>query len=334
MQRLAVAVAVLVALTLLGAAGYVVIEGWSFFDALFMTVITLSTVGYREVAPLTAAGQLYTMVLIAAGTGTTLYLISAVAQLVFEGRLRDLIQRRTMQRRIDSLSRHVVVCGFGRFGRVVVEELARAGEAVVVVDRDPTLAPDIEAAGAPYVIGSAGSDDVLERAGVRRARAIVAATGSDAENVFITLAARELSPELEIHARGETEAAVRRLERAGANHVTALFHTAGQRAAASLLQPTVVDFLEIARPRQGEPVDLEEIRVCAGSPLAGQTLGAIEAAAPGVRVVALKRAGERIRVVPEPSAPVGTDDHLVVIGEREPLQGLALRAAGRTARGA
>ncbi len=330
MRRLSVALAALLALTLLGTGGYVAIEGWSFLDALFMTVITLSTVGYSEVAPLSRAGRVYSIGLIAAGTGITLYLLSAVAQLVFEGRLRDLLQRSAMQRRIDSLAGHVVVCGFGRFGRVVVSELVEAGVAVVVVDRDGAVTPDLEALGVPYVIGSACADEVLERAGVRRARAIVAATGDDADNVFVTLSARELSPELEIHARGESEAAVRRLERAGADHVTSLFHAAGQRAAATLLQPTVVDFLEIARPRQGDPVDLEEIRVCAGSPLAGQTLGAIEAALPGVRVVALKRAGERIRVVPDAGAEVGTDDHLVVIGERDTLQGLARRAGAPT----
>ena len=165
---------------------------------------------------------------------------------------------------------------------------------------------------------------------MRRAQAIVAGTGSDADNVFITLTARELAPELAILARGESEPAVRRLERAGADHVTALYHTAGLRAAATLLQPTVVDFLEIARPHQGEPVDLEEIRVCAGSALVGQTLAAIEASAPGVRVVALKRAGEAVRLVPERDGAVGADDHLIVIGDREPLQALAARAAGRS----
>jgi voltage-gated potassium channel len=234
-----------------------------------------------------------------------------------------------MQRRIDSLSGHIVVCGYGRFGQVVAQELIAAGREVVVVDRDAALAADLETRGIPYLIGLA-SDELLARAGVARASALVAATGSDAENVFITLSARELSPELEIHARGETEAAVRRLQRAGANQVTALFRTAGQRAAASLLQPTVVDFLEIARPRQGEPVDLEEIRICAGSSLAGETLAAIEAATPGVRVVALKRPGEGIRVVPDVSAKAEVDDHLVVIGERERLLGLAARAACRS----
>jgi voltage-gated potassium channel len=325
-RRLLVAVAVLIGLTLAGSLGYVWIEGWTFADALFMTVTTLATVGYGEVHPLSPAGRLFTLGLIASGVGVTVYLVTVIAQLVFEGQLREWFLRSAMQRKIDSISGHVVVCGFGRFGRVVAEELVRAGRAVVVVERDAGLAAELEALDLPYAIGSACADEILEGAGVRRAQAIVAGTGSDAENLFITLTARELAPNVAILARGESEPAVRRLRRAGADHVTALYHTAGVRAAATLLQPTVVDFLEIARPYQGEPVDLEEIRVCAGSPLAGQTLAAIESSAPGVRIVALKRAGETVRLVPEPDSAVGAEDHLIVIGDREPLQRLAARA--------
>lgn len=326
MRRLLVAFGVLAGLTLAGSLGYVWIEGWPFLDALFMTVTTLATVGYGEVHPLSTAGRLFTIGLITAGVGLTIYLVTVIAQLVFDGQLRRSLLRSAMQRTIDSLSGHIVVCGFGRFGRVVVEELARAGRSVVVIERDAALALELEALGIPYEIGSACADEVLERAGVRRAQAVVAGTGSEAENVFITLTAREMAPELVILARGESEPAVRRLQRAGADHVTALYHAGGLRAAATLLQPTVVDFLEIARPHQGEPIDLEEIRVCSGSSLAGQTLAAIEASAPGVRVVALKRAGETIQLAPGADGAVGPDDHLIVIGDREPLQNLAARA--------
>jgi voltage-gated potassium channel len=234
-----------------------------------------------------------------------------------------------MQRRIDALQGHIVVCGFGRFGRVVVEELRQAGESIVVVERDPARVAELEQAGVPFLQGNAAADEMLERAGVRRARAIVIATSSDAENMFITLTARELHAPIEIHARGEGEVAVRRLRRAGADHVTAVYLTAGQRAAASILQPTVVDVLEISRPRQGAPVDLEEIRVVAGSPLVGRGLADVESGVAGVRVVALKRSGESVRVVPEPGTAVGEDDHLVVIGDRASLQRLAALASAK-----
>jgi voltage-gated potassium channel len=274
------------------------------------------------------------MALIVAGVGTTLYVLAAIAELVLEGSLREVFQRRAMQRRIDALQDHIVVCGYGRFGRVVAEELIRAGEAVVVVEKEPERFAEVERAGLPCLLGSAATDEVLERAGIRRARAIVVATSSDADNTFVTLTARELNPALGIHARGEGDAAVRRLRRAGADHVTAVYLTAGQRAAASILQPTVVDVLELARPRQGAPVDLEEIRVVAGSPLVGRGLAAVEADVAGVRVVALKRAGESVRVVPEPATSVGADDHLVVIGERGALQRLAGLASAKAEAGA
>jgi voltage-gated potassium channel len=326
MRRLLGALAALAGITGLGTAGYMVVEGWPFLDALFMTVTTLATVGYEVVHPLSTAGRVFTVALILAGVGVTLYVLATLAEVLLEGRLREIVQRSAMQRRIDAMSRHIIVCGFGRFGRVVVEELSGAGLPVVVIDKDPALSDELERAGVPHVIGSAVADEVLERAGIRRARAIVVATASDSENVFVTLSARELHPGIEIHARGESEAAVRRLQRAGADHVTSLFRTAGLRAAASILQPTVLDFLEIARPRQGAPVDLEEIRVLPGSPLVGRALSEVEASCAGVRVVALKRANERIRIVPEASTAVGAGDHLVVIGEREPLQTLARRS--------
>jgi voltage-gated potassium channel len=329
LRRLVVALGVLAGTTLAGALGYVLVEGWSFADALFMTVTTLATVGYGEVRPLSPAGRWYTMALIVAGVGTTLYVLATMAELLLEGSLREVFQRRAMQRRIDAFHGHIVVCGYGRFGRVVVEELSRAGESVVVVEKDPARFAELERAGVPGLLGSAATDEVLERAGIRRARAIVVATSSDADNMFVTLTARELNPALEIHARGEGETALRRLRRAGADHVTAVYLTAGQRAAASILQPTVVDVLELARPRQGAPVDLEEIRVAAGSPLVGRGLAAVEAEVAAVRVVALKRAGESVRVVPEPATSVGADDHLVVIGEREALQRLAALASAK-----
>jgi voltage-gated potassium channel len=229
-----------------------------------------------------------------------------------------------MQRRI-ALG-HIIVCGYA--ADAVVDELCRRARASSSWKEAARLV-ELERAGVPCLPGNAAADEVLERAGVRRARAIVIATSSDADNMFVTLTARELNPAIEIHARGEGEVAVRRLRRAGADHVTGVYLTAGQRAAASILQPTVVDVLEIARPRQGAPVDLEEIRVVSGSPLLGRGLASVESDVPGVRVVALKRAGESVRVVPEPSTPIGADDHLVVIGDRESLQRLAALASAK-----
>lgn len=329
-RRLLTAFAALAGILTFGTLGYVVIEGWSFLDALYMTVITVATVGYREVHPLSSAGTLFTMLLIATGVGGALYVLGRLAELVVDGGLRDSLRRRAMERRIGKLSGHIVVCGYGRFGRVVVDELRRAGETVVVIDLAPGLEGELANSGLSFVVGTAASDEVLARAGVAHARAIVVATSSDSDNVFVTLAARELNPQIQIYARGETDVAARRLERAGACSVTSPFRIGGQRVAASILRPSVVDFLEIGRPRQGGEVDLEELRVGVGSALVGSTIRVLEEGAPGVRVVAVKRAGESILLAPVAETSIGAEDHIVVIGARTPLLRLAeLAAPGR-----
>jgi voltage-gated potassium channel len=328
-RRIATAVAALAAIVGFGTAGYVFLEGWPLLDALYMTVITVATVGYREVHPLSASGLVFTMVLIVFGVGGALYLLTQMAELVVDGRLRAGLRRSAMERMIGKLNGHIVVCGYGRFGRVVADELRRAGETVVVIDLSPGLEDELASTGIPFVIGTAASDETLVRAGVPKARAVVVATSSDADNVFITLAARELNPQVQIYARGETDTAARRLERAGACSVTSPFRIGGQRVAASILRPSVVDFLEIGRPRQGGEVDLEELRVSPGSALEGQCVRAVEDRAPGVRVVAVKRAGEAMLLAPGAETTLGPGDHVVAIGGRAPLLRLAELAGAR-----
>jgi voltage-gated potassium channel len=221
---------------------------------------------------------------------------------------------------------HVIVCGYGRFGRIVVEDLVKAGSSVVIIEQDPALEELLEATGLPYVLSSATVDECLERAGVRRARAIVVAVSSESDCVFITLAARELNREIQINARSESDAAIRRIRRAGANHVISPLKIGGARAAMSILRPTVVDFLELSSPGVAEEVDLEEIRVEPGSPIDGARVQDLEEESPRVRIVALKRSDDPIEIIPAREAIVGPDDHLVVIGARADLAEMALRA--------
>lgn len=321
--RLRMAAVALLLVTAAGSAGYVLIEGMSPLDALFMTVTTISTVGYREVTPLHTTGRIFTMVLIVCGVGTTLYLLTIVAETLLEGHLSDFWGKARMQRHIDQLSGHVVVCGYGRFGRAVCDELARQGVERVVVDSDPGLEAELRESGASYVIGSALSDDVLERAGIARARAVVIATPSDPDNVFIVLSVRERNPELRIHARGETEAGLRRLRLAGADQVISAYQMGGMRVAASILRPSVVDFLEISTPGRGETIDLEEVRLERGARLAGATIASLERDHARVRVVAVKHEGDAIQLIPEPGTALAEGDLLVVIGDRESLESLA-----------
>src|SRR5262245_60167866 len=281
--------------------GYMLLEDLPALDALYLTVVTLTTVGYGDLVPRTGAGRLFTVVLILSGVGSALYLFTVGAQLLLEGQLRDVFGRTAMQRRADQLDRHVILCGYGRFGRAVAGELQRNGAEMIVIDADPDREEEIRLLGVPYVIGSAVVDDVLERAGIRRARAIVVATPSDPDNVFITLSAREKNSKIRIHARGETEAGLRRLELAGADQILSAYHSGGVRMAASILRPSVVDFLELSTPGHRAGMALEEMRLAAGCALAGLTVGDVERKWGRLRVVAFERDGEAVTIVPEPS---------------------------------
>jgi voltage-gated potassium channel len=326
-RKLIAPLAGLALITALGTLGYVLVEGMSVADALFMTVITISTVGYGEVQPLSPAGRIFTVGLILIAVGLVFYLLTRVAEILVQGSFRELYTRNAMQNKIDQLSGHVIICGYGRLGRIVAEELERAGTPQVIVEIDVTKEPELQRAELPYLIGSALSDDVIERAGIARASSIVAATRSDSDNVFITLSAREHSADIRIHARGESDGALRRLKLAGADTVMSAYQMGGMRLASSILRPTVVDFLEISRPRFHAEVDLEEIRVEENSKMVGQEVGALEEQGPRLRIVALKRGEEDIELVPTVERTIGAGDHLVVIGERAALDRLAQLAA-------
>jgi voltage-gated potassium channel len=321
--------ATLAGLTAFGAIGYHLLEGFSWLESVYMAVITLSTVGYSEVRPLTPGGEIFTIGFIVIGLGATFYAVVALAEFLIAGHLADILGRRAMQRSIRDLRGHVIVCGFGRLGRAVTEQLERSGVPVVVVDANPELEAAFEGSQRLLVTGSALEDAVLREAGIERARAIVVATPSDADNVFIALSARELNPHVDIHARGETEAGRRRLRLAGAAQVIALHGIGGQRIAQAILRPTVVDFLELSQPGGGAPIDLEELALGEGCALAGATLRDLRARGIRLSVVAIKRAGQQTLLNPDADATLEAGDHVVVVGDRENLQRFAGLAEGR-----
>ncbi len=322
-QRMAIAIAGITILTAVGTIGYILIEGMSLLDALYMTVITISTVGYGEVKPLDEAGRMFTMALIVVGVGTAFYLFATMTELVIEGQLRDYLGARGMLRKIHNLKNHVIICGFGRFGRAVAEELARHQVPMVVIDTDPKSVEDLARLDIPYLNGDAMHDDTLEDAGIRSARALVAATASDADNVYITLAAREKNRAISIHARGEGDVGLRRLKLAGADQVISAYQYGGYRVASTIIRPSVVDFIELFTSGRGEEVDLEEIRIPANSAMVGKSVVEIEEAIGKLRIVALKRNDDPIRIIPQPSTQVRAGDLVVAIGERAGLEALA-----------
>lgn len=327
-QRFSIALGTLTVLVMLGIGGYAVLEGLSFGDAAYLTIVTLTTIGYGDIVPHTTPGRIFTMALVLVGLGNVFYLASVAAEMVIEGHLRDVLGRNTMQRRINELRDHVIVCGYGRFGRVVADELRKNECPLVVVDSDQAREEELKRAGFPYVIGSALEDHVLEQAGLGRARAIVVATPSDPDNVFMTLSIREKSDTIRIHARGESDAALRRLQQAGANQTLTAYHSGGLRMAASILRPTVVDFLELSLPGHRQDVALEEVHVADKSTLVGRTIKQIEEVCTRLRVVGVRRGEEDMWVVPETSTAIAADDLLVVIGAGESLRRLAADAAG------
>ena len=254
--RLLVALAALLTLTFAGTLGYVLIEQADWFDALYMTVITLSTIGYGEIFPLSHGGRAFTIVLIVTGVGTVAKHPHEHGASVRQDVFSRLTAGNSMQKQIDRTTQHIIVCGHGRFGQILVEELMHGEVPIVIIERDPQKQAELEKRGLPFVLGNATSDEVLASAGLERAQVIVAATNSDPDNVFITLAARERRSDIRIHARGETAESIRRLKQAGADFVLSPYQMGGLSLAASVMRPAVAQFLRIARPHMGHQVGI------------------------------------------------------------------------------
>ena len=318
-RRIQLALLAVLAVVAAGSIGYIVL-GFSPLDALYQTVTTISTVGFRELHPLSTAGKIFTIVLIIAGVGTALYGFSVVLESLVEGHLRQHFERRRMQRDIARMSGHTIVCGWGRVGNAVAGYLAGQGAAVVVVDLDPQRVADVPH---PALVGDVTDDEVLRKAGIMRARALVAAINTDAENVYVTLSARSLRPDLIIIARARTEASEPKLLRAGATRVVNPQRIGGQRIAAAALQPNVVEFLDVVMHDGSLEFRLEEIPVRAGSRLAGRTLQEANVGeTTGALVLALRGRDGSFLANPPMHTPVGAGYILIAIGTEQQLSAL------------
>lgn len=306
-----------------GTAGYIVIEHMSLLDALYMTVITITTVGYEEVKPLDTSGRIFTMVLIFTGVGTAFYIFAVVTEIVVGGQLREMMGRSAMNRRIHQQSGHVIVCGYGRFGTIVVDELRRNGMTVVVVETNPAHEAELIRENTLYVLGSALEEDVLEQAGIQSASDIVVATASDPDNVYISLSARSKNPSIRIHARAESEIGLKHLQLAGADQAISSYQWSAVRIANAIARPSVVDFLNLILPGHGEEIGFEEVLVPLRSPLAGKTIATVERENERVRIVALKRDDTPISLLPGPGTELRAGDLLIAIGSRANLRKLA-----------
>lgn len=319
-QRLLWSTGALLAVLIIGTVGYWIL-GFGLLDASYQTVTTISTVGFREVEPLSSAGKVFTIALILAGVGTALYTFGVVFEFLVEGDLRQVQRRRRMDRSIADLTGHVVVCGWGRVGRAIARHIAAAGKTVVVVDRDPQRLEGIEFL---HVAGDATDDDVLRQAGLDRAGSLIAAIDTDAENLFVTLSGRSLRPDLFIIARARDEASDAKLRRAGADRVVNPQALGGARMAAFVSQPHVAEFLDVVMHDRQYEFQLEEVSIAEDSPLAGLTIG--ESAIrqhTGALVLALRTATGEFLTNPSPTATITPGQTLIVIGTASELEQLA-----------
>ncbi len=323
--RLAMLVLALVVLA--GTAGYSLIEGWGVWDSFYMTIITVTTVGYREVYPLSRPGQVFTVALLLGGVGAAFYTFTLVISLVIERGLPARFQWRRRAAMLERLANHFIICGYGRIGTTVARQFSREKVPFVVVERDPARAQAAIEEGRLVIEADASAEETLTRAGIARARGLIAAVGSDAENVYTVLSAHVLRPDLPVVARAESEDAIAKLKRAGAARVVSPYQIGATQIAQTALRPAVVDFFELATNADNLELVIEEVPVAAASSFANQSLVSANLRHRfGVIVVGVQRADGRMEFNPEPDVSIRPGDKLVVLGKPDSLQRLAAEA--------
>ena len=316
--RLLFLLLLLIALPMAGALGLVLIEGWSFFDALYMAVITLTTVGYEEVRPLSTAGRMLIIAYLVVGLGAFLYSVTHIGELLLRGELRQRLGWRLMNATLRSLKDHHIICGCGQTGAKLGALLAERGERFVIVDRDPGALKAARTGGWPALVGDATDDATLRSLRIGRAKGLAAILSSDADNLFVVLSARLLNPGLNILARATHEASIGKLERAGADRVVNLHHIGATKMAHLLANPELVDVTELGGAGDAG-MDLVQVAVSSDSPHCNRTLADAGLRANGVTVVGIRRQDGELLLLPSDATPVLAGDTLTALGSTEAL---------------
>ncbi len=317
----------LLVVILIGTAGFHFIEGWPWFDGLYMVVTTLTTIGYQEIHPLSHAGRIFNIFLIFAGVSLVLVTIGALTQALLEFELQSFFGRRRMEREIGRLSDHYIICGAGRVGRSAARELARRPVPFLIIEQNEAKAQRYAAEKWLMMVGDATQEQILRDAQIDRARGLVAATTTDATNLYIVLTARALNAKLKIVARASEEDAEKHLLTAGADSVVSPYAFAGQRIAQPFLRPHVVSFLDTATTHLGVDLEIGEVYVSSASAFAGKTIESSRIRQDrGVIILAIKREkGMRFNLAPEDRIEAG--DFLIAMGEPAQLRQLEHSAA-------
>jgi voltage-gated potassium channel len=319
----------LLGLLVAGTVGYRALAGMSFVDGLYMTVITLTTVGFQEVQPLTPVGRLFTIVLIVAGVGVVAWVARNAVEIALGEHLWQSVTRRRIERVVGQMSSHSIICGHGRMGRAIVAEFERVGSPFVVVETDEDTVGELLEQGIPFVQGDATRDEVLLEAGIQRAEAVITVVDRDADNVMITITAKGLNPDVTVVARAAGKEAARKLRLAGADEVLSPYAIGGQRLALSVLRPTVAEFLSQLVYDEQENTELEEITVSARSSWVGKTLSETD-----IRqrwqaiVIGIRTSAGEMLFVPPPGQTIRAGDTLIIVLPRQQLPSVKEVAMG------
>ena len=313
---------VLVAIAAAGTVGFAILEDIGFLDSLFTTVVLISTVGMGT-APVTTGGKILAMLVIAGGVGTLVYAVGMLIEFLVGGYLADMLEERSMKRKITELVNHYLICGYGRVGEQVAKEFTRAGDQFVIVDSNPESIARAREDGHLHVEGDAADDEALHRAGITRAKGLVACVDSDADNVFVTLSARVLAPDLWIVSRGNTEESHSKLEKAGADKVVSPYAIGGREMATLMLKPMVSDYLDVVTGGGELELRVEQFQLSADSPVIGRSIRELEIRhMTGASVLAVRKPGATFDTNPSPDMRLDKKDVLFTVGTLSEIQTL------------
>lgn len=324
-KKFFITISILIALMVVGTIGFVILEKYSPLEALYMTVITLSTVGFREVRPLSPEGEVFVILLIILGVISATLVMSTIGQMILEGQIRQIFGRRKMDSKIKKLADHYIVAGFGRVGRQVVDEFVERKVPFVVIEKDESALEYLDTHGYYYKIGEATEDEVLKAAGIEQAKVLVSTLPSEADNVYLTLTARHMNPNLYIIGRADNPGGEKKLMRAGANTVVSPHILGGTRMAMSALRPNVVDFMQMTAIG-GSGLGIEEVAVPANCRFSGKSLVESNIKAEyGVTIIGIKKVGSVLQINPPPDAIIEDKDILVLVGSQDQLEELSAK---------
>lgn len=321
-RRLRLAIILLAAVIAAGISGYMIIEGWDFPDSLYMTVITITSVGYMEVNPLSPQGRLFTILLIVFGMGILLFGLSTFTAFLVEGELSEILRRRKMENNISKLKGHFIVCGIGRIGRHIIDELYKTGRSFVAIDSNEEICRELGEKGVLFIKGDATSSMVLKTANAGYAEGAFCSLPTDAENLLLILTAKGINPGLKIVAKAEEDESEDKMKRAGADRVVLPEFIGGLRMASEMIRPEAVSFLDNMLKGHDRAIRVEDVTIGTNSAFAGKSLKS--SGVPdmkGITIVAIKK-GERYIFNPAAEERLETGDVLILIGEAEGIKGI------------